>query len=359
MGLSVNALFLVALLVSVPVADSENGYIDEDENLCEDVDCPSGYHCENTIETGPLCVTCGRFMHCPNTQALVCGSDGKTYLNECHMRAASCESGKKVIVERNQACGALPFDPCLGITCAPGYVCEMGRADLSEATLTPRCVCTDENNCAGTEKKACGSHECQPYQDCVLNIRDQHVCCLMDCSSPVAIHHYHRPLPLCGHDRIMYSSLCFMDKVRCLTSQEVTVATFKNGCSMHAHAHRCGPEKYCRASEVCARHENGFSCCPSSYPSVTEPVCGSDGRIYNNIGEMEQHACFIGQRLSEVDMEHCSKLCKLQHGEKEAESGTVYTLKKDNCTKCTCNNGEWLCDHRPCLLKMLGDEVIL
>ena len=127
---------------------------------------------------------------------------------------------------------ALPFDPCLGIVCRPGYVCEMGRDDLTEATLSPRCVCVDDE-CPEEEKKSCGNHECQSFQDCVLNSRDQYVCCLMNCSSSAAIYHYHRPLPLCGRDRIMYSSLCFMDKIRCLTNEMITVATFMSGCNLH------------------------------------------------------------------------------------------------------------------------------
>lgn len=76
-----------------------------DENLCDDVDCPSGQHCEMTIETGPLCIPCVVHSQCPSDPSLVCGSDGKTYMNECHMRQVSCETGKKLTVDRKGACG--------------------------------------------------------------------------------------------------------------------------------------------------------------------------------------------------------------------------------------------------------------
>lgn len=131
---------------------------------------------------------------------------------------------------------ALPFDPCLSILCSPGYKCEMEIEDRSEATLTPRCVCSDsDGKCADEEEveKPCGDHTCKSFEDCIINRENLHVCCLMNCSSPAAIQQFHRPVPLCGSNKIIYSSLCLLDKIRCLTGKTVDVEPIIDDCISH------------------------------------------------------------------------------------------------------------------------------
>ncbi|XP_062508629.1 follistatin-like [Corticium candelabrum] len=347
-------LFVFATADEVTQSESVD-FIDED--LCDDVDCPSNEHCEMTVETGPICVSCVVHEQCPTKPKLVCGSDDKTYLNECHMRRSACENGKKLAVKSEGACGALPFDPCLSILCSPGYKCEMEIEDRSEATLTPRCVCSDsDGKCADEEEveKPCGDHTCKSFEDCIINRENLHVCCLMNCSSPAAIQQFHRPVPLCGSNKIIYSSLCLLDKIRCLTGKTVDVEPIIDDCISHESSHQCGSkDRICSPFQLCARHDSGFSCCPTSCPDLEKKVCGTDGHVYTNTCHMLRHACMSGQEIEKQDMIHCSKSCKLHHRTREAMSGSKYTLHQDSCTECTCNNGEWLCDSSPCMKKLL------
>jgi hypothetical protein len=43
--------------------------------------------------------------HTLNTLVQVCGTDGVTYANECHLRVAACAQKTFIVVASNGACG--------------------------------------------------------------------------------------------------------------------------------------------------------------------------------------------------------------------------------------------------------------
>lgn len=50
-------------------------------------------------------VQCSCVTSCPAANDPVCGTDGKTYPTQCHLKKESCEKGKFLEVEKKGKCG--------------------------------------------------------------------------------------------------------------------------------------------------------------------------------------------------------------------------------------------------------------
>lgn len=70
---------------------------------CEDVKCPSGKQCR--LRRGiPKCVC---LMKCTKRQrksGKICGTDGRTYNNQCHLRRRNCKREASVSVAYKGVC---------------------------------------------------------------------------------------------------------------------------------------------------------------------------------------------------------------------------------------------------------------
>ena len=68
---------------------------------CSTVHCQRYAECVSTDNATGVCV-CPH--ECPYQRSSVCGSDGKTYINDCHLRVASCRRKANVSVHYTGEC---------------------------------------------------------------------------------------------------------------------------------------------------------------------------------------------------------------------------------------------------------------
>ena len=71
---------------------------------CKFVSCENHAQCVLTPDLSARCV-CPAKSECPDRRNPVCGSDGVTYGNECHMKADACAKGVHLTVVERKVCG--------------------------------------------------------------------------------------------------------------------------------------------------------------------------------------------------------------------------------------------------------------
>lgn len=70
---------------------------------CDHMTCYFGAYC--TVRSGLATCECA-VTECPANEApAVCGSDGRTYLSGCHLRAHACRTQSDVVVQAFGPCG--------------------------------------------------------------------------------------------------------------------------------------------------------------------------------------------------------------------------------------------------------------
>lgn len=71
---------------------------------CDNMACYFGAYC--LVRSGMATCECGP-ADCPETNPVsVCGSDGRTYLSACHLRAHACRTQSDIVVQAFGPCGA-------------------------------------------------------------------------------------------------------------------------------------------------------------------------------------------------------------------------------------------------------------
>lgn len=202
---------------------------------------------------------------CPKTYDPVCGSDGRTYLNRCILQVEECRSGNTLA----------HYGPCIN---AVNQTASSDCPESCDGAHQDGPVCGSDGNVytsnCDMKQRTCGqsvvptSHiHCQTTQQC----------------NEVCEFSYK---PVCGSDGRIYHSKCQM-KVK--------------NCGKHIFP---TPMVHCRPQE---RSGGG---CPISCDVVPyAPVCGSNGRLYDNECDLERLNCGLGGagRVFSVKLEKCRK----------------------------------------------------
>ena len=70
---------------------------------CATKKCPKNKQCEvKGVQATCVCVD---VRQCPDSLQPVCGSDGRTYISECHLAARACREGVTTNVSKRGVCG--------------------------------------------------------------------------------------------------------------------------------------------------------------------------------------------------------------------------------------------------------------
>ncbi|XP_022661641.1 agrin-like isoform X4 [Varroa destructor] len=270
---------------------------------CQSVKCPEHQVCQLDQQRNAVC-QCN--SQCPREVRPVCGSNGKTYSNECALRVEGCTTRRAIRVLYQKECDSV-LNPCRAVNCGPAQECEIDRQGTAICSCPPPCeqvvrpVCgtdgtTYDSMCelhrtaclqnsdvqvsySGTcdENGACHQYPCQLGASCVVRSNGYPACECPSCSEEFE--------PVCGSDGISYTNECKLRKEACEHKKDIYV-DYKGLCADSCANKKCDHYAICKTN-----HGNAICECPSHCKPVKFPVCGSNGKTYENECELQVDAC--------------------------------------------------------------------
>ncbi|XP_062500515.1 agrin-like [Corticium candelabrum] len=230
---------------------------------------PNGFLVENLVADPTSCVKdsdCEHYGLCVNRQCLcdrpcpmivlpICGSDGRTYQNECLMKVASCKEKKTIFVFGQGACES----------------------------------CEDDSDCS----------------DYGLCNQQYHLCfCVRPCPAP----NPDNSSTVCGSDGNTYGDLCDMQVEACMRHKMITVihagpCEYSSFLRLFFYLESCKDDSDCSDYGLCNQQYHLCMCarsCPQGYT-----VCGSDGSTYDNPCEMQVEACMRREMITVIHAGPC------------------------------------------------------
>ncbi|XP_050719912.1 agrin-like isoform X4 [Eriocheir sinensis] len=269
----------------------------------------AGHQCEH----GGVCVERqGRPVcecpHCPAHLDPVCGADGISYNNECHLRAEACRIRRPIAVRYRGRCNG-----CQDKQCDFYGVCEADESGVG------RCVCPE--GCDKVESKVCGTDGITYLNECLLKVASCHkqqfvtVASSGDCD-------------LCKHVNCKFGARCEAGRCICPTDCPATRepvcasngVTYANECEMQKAS--CEVEGGLRVTFVGECSEARTSGVKDD-PSLVSPRDSSPPPVVVGPPRLDHPA---GQQGAEGDV--CSGMT--------CEYGSTCTVLRDGLPRCSC-----------------------
>ncbi|XP_050532357.1 agrin-like [Daktulosphaira vitifoliae] len=216
---------------------------------CRHLTCEDPEICRLDYNRQPRCV-CSEF--CNEDFNPICGSDGKTYANECFLRRQACRMMPDLRIIFHGDCDQ-GINPCINVTCWHGSHCKINRLGISE------CLCPEPTLC----------------EDSVQ--------------------------PICGTDGLTYESKCHLNRINCISKSDIKMA-YEGPCG---ETNLC-KKYFCDFGATC-KLKNGVTSCECSLCSEHyEPVCGSDSNTYSNECKLKYHNCRKKKAIHVIHKGACS-----------------------------------------------------
>ncbi|XP_064164544.1 follistatin-A-like [Anguilla rostrata] len=245
------------------------------KETCDSVDCGPGKRCKMNKRNKPRCI-CAPDCSSVTWKGPVCGSDGKTYKDECALLKARCKNHPDLEIQYQGKC-----------------------------------------------RKTCHDVQCPGSFTCVVDQTNNAYCvtCNRICPEVISPEQY-----LCGNDGITYSSACHLRKATCLHGRSIGVA-YEGKCikANSCNDIQCSPGKKCLWD---ARMSRGrCSVCEETCPESRsdESVCASDNATYPSECAMKQAACSLGVLLEIKHSGSCNSITEDQEEEEEDEDQDYMT----------------------------------
>eukprot|EP00094_Tigriopus_californicus_P000322 TCALIF_00311-PA protein Name:"Similar to Agrn Agrin (Mus musculus)" AED:0.20 eAED:0.20 QI:0/0.36/0.34/0.86/1/1/23/48/1678 len=314
-------------------------------NPCQMLSCDSGTEChlvpDDPMDDHAREAKCMCSNNCPDDFVPICGSNGKTYINECVMKLDGCRRRLDLHLVYTGNCSS-GLNQCKLLNCEFGQECEINKQGITNCICPQSCekvvrpVCasngqTYDNECEmkkyGCRKKMALTIQyigiCDSNGPCSKRTCNHHSICvesedLAFCECPKCAEEY---APVCGSDGSTYHNVCKLQRAAC--QQETSIVVVEQGpCTGCAN-------KTCDLYAVC--HGDGFGnglCqCPTSCEQIpnaddTEQVCGTDGQTYPSECHLKMEACQKQQFIVVANYGSCD-LCRdvqCKHGA-HCESG--------------------------------------
>ncbi|XP_061193075.1 follistatin-A-like isoform X1 [Saccostrea echinata] len=212
-------------------------------DTCEGVKCPRGKHCR--IKKGvPKCACLIKCTQGQRRSRKICGTDGRTYNNECQLRRRNCKRETSVSVAYRGVCR----QSCKKVRCLDWKRC------LEDQNGLPHCV-----------------H------------------CQISCPNNDDVR------VLCGEDGVTYRNPCELRAAVCRRHRSIRIAYYGK-CRANATCldTGCSEGMSCLINPV--NHQPLCALCRSRTcsPMSRYKVCGTDGVDYKNYCHLMQASCKMG-----------------------------------------------------------------